>query len=430
MFKVGRVGRIGQPGDKTYPKGIDILSSDISELPSYMSFSRASAATYFDSSGVLQSATTDQPRLDYDPATFQPRGLLIEEARTNYVANSLMSGAVPGVIGSGGSAPTGMAFGGSLGVGINTEVISSGTINGIPYARVRIFGTSTESGSFRWGFNAQVAATTSQAWTNSLYMSLVSGSLSGFSSVNLEVREYSSGTASNILTRSITSEITSAPLASNRVSISGLTVGVGTTTVQPTMRWGFNNGATIEITVDIGGPQLEQASFATSLILSDGVATTRAADNAIISSLSSIGYNAEQGTLLAYFERISGANNTGLIADFGNGAYGNRIYMGYDSSSRVFANIFNGGVGQTQLLYTVSAPNKAAFAWSSASKSLSAGGLTTLTNSGGTLPTSISSMTIGKDTTSASGSYFNGWIRSLTYYPTRLSDATLQQLTQ
>jgi hypothetical protein len=176
--------------------------------------------------------------------------------------------------------------------------------------------------------------------------------------------------------------------------------------------------------------QLEAGAWASSYIPTTGSSATRAADNAIISNLSTIGYNASQGAILAYFERVPGANNTGLIADFGNGAYGNRIYMGYDISSRVFANIFNGGVGQTQLLYTISTPTKAAFAWSAASKSLSAGGLTTLTNSSAALPTSISSLTIGKDTTSASNSYFNGWMRLLGYYPVRLSDASLQQLTQ
>lgn len=53
-----------------------------------ITFTRASTATYTDSSGVLQTASTNTPRFDYDPVTGAARGLLIEEARTNILLNS------------------------------------------------------------------------------------------------------------------------------------------------------------------------------------------------------------------------------------------------------------------------------------------------------------------------------------------------------
>lgn len=49
---------------------------------------RASTGTYFDSAGVLQTAGVDVPRLDYDPLTLLPRGLLVEEQRTNLLTYS------------------------------------------------------------------------------------------------------------------------------------------------------------------------------------------------------------------------------------------------------------------------------------------------------------------------------------------------------
>ena len=52
-------------------------------LDSRITFSRASTATYFDVTGTMQTAATNVPRFDYDPVTLQPRGLLVEEARTN-----------------------------------------------------------------------------------------------------------------------------------------------------------------------------------------------------------------------------------------------------------------------------------------------------------------------------------------------------------
>lgn len=47
------------------------------------SFSRATTASYYNSSGVLSTAAANTPRLDYDPNTHEPKGILIEEARTN-----------------------------------------------------------------------------------------------------------------------------------------------------------------------------------------------------------------------------------------------------------------------------------------------------------------------------------------------------------
>lgn len=57
-------------------------------LPSNFTFSRSSAANYFNSAGVIASASNDVPRFDYNPATLAARGLLIEPARTNIALQS------------------------------------------------------------------------------------------------------------------------------------------------------------------------------------------------------------------------------------------------------------------------------------------------------------------------------------------------------
>ena len=52
------------------------------------SFSRSSTATYFDSTGTLQTAAANTPRLNHDPATGSAKGLLIEESSTNLLLYS------------------------------------------------------------------------------------------------------------------------------------------------------------------------------------------------------------------------------------------------------------------------------------------------------------------------------------------------------
>jgi hypothetical protein len=61
-------------------------------LPPNVTFTRASTATYFDSTGTMQTAATNTPRWDYDPVTHALRGLLIEEQRVNLLLNSATLG--------------------------------------------------------------------------------------------------------------------------------------------------------------------------------------------------------------------------------------------------------------------------------------------------------------------------------------------------
>ena len=57
-----------------------------------ITFTRASASTYFNPNGVLQYAVNNKPRIDHDPNTGDCKGLLIEESRTNiYLYTTAMS---------------------------------------------------------------------------------------------------------------------------------------------------------------------------------------------------------------------------------------------------------------------------------------------------------------------------------------------------
>lgn len=51
-------------------------------------FSRAGTKTFYGSNGLLQTASTDAPVFQYDPASMEPLGLLIEPAATNICSQS------------------------------------------------------------------------------------------------------------------------------------------------------------------------------------------------------------------------------------------------------------------------------------------------------------------------------------------------------
>jgi hypothetical protein len=58
------------------------------DITSDTAFSRASTATYYDSTGTLQTAAIDVVRVNYDPETLEPEGILIEDAATNNILYS------------------------------------------------------------------------------------------------------------------------------------------------------------------------------------------------------------------------------------------------------------------------------------------------------------------------------------------------------
>lgn len=57
-------------------------------MPNGGVYSRSSIGTYYNSSGVLTTASANTARFDYDPVTLQAKGILLEESRTNQILQS------------------------------------------------------------------------------------------------------------------------------------------------------------------------------------------------------------------------------------------------------------------------------------------------------------------------------------------------------
>ena len=198
--------------------------------------------------------------------------------------------------------------------------------------------------------------------------------------------------------------------------------------------WANRNSAiTIGSGVFIYGAQLEAGSFATSYIPTVASQVTRTADVATITGANfSQWFNAAEGSFVVEASSFGIGSNipTFLIASNGsageyvrlNGSSGYTIRLLVQAGSVQVANI-TAGSGLVSGVYT-----KAACAYAANSFQAAANGALGTEDTSGVLPSGVNQMLFGSFFGSA-GTYLNGHIRSIKYFPTRLSNAQLQALT-
>lgn len=189
----------------------------------------------------------------------------------------------------------------------------------------------------------------------------------------------------------------------------------------------FNSTTTVEnLTVYFYHQQVEAGSFPTSYIPTSGATATRAADVASI-PVSEFGYNQNQGTLFAEYKRFGSGNawiaylgeSSNTYISLGNGNAGTVVRM----------QVSEGGALQASLdtAFTVTGtPYKQAGAFKANDFAATENGNAVHTDTSGILPDGISFLDIGEQY----GNYLNGHIKSIRYFPLRLTNAKLQDLTK
>jgi hypothetical protein len=90
--------------------------------------------------------------------------------RRNMLPNSGTSGAVLGVVGSGGAFPTGW----EMSAGLSRQVLGSGETGGIPYFDLRLTGTFTGGYFINFSLPNAIRAADGQTWNASLYVQTLS----------------------------------------------------------------------------------------------------------------------------------------------------------------------------------------------------------------------------------------------------------------
>lgn len=396
---------------------------------------RASTATYIGSDGLLKTASVDQPRFDYDPVTLACKGLLIEGARTNSIRNNTMQGAVSGTPGT---MPINWATTVNTTTGVNREVVGTGIEDGISYVDVRFVGTAVGAGSFDLVFETinSVPALTGQSWSLGFFWRLVAGSATGLSSPIRYLYEYTSGGA--FVTAPSAGSLsfpTNAPLRQQRVLGSGTLSGGATTAfVRPVVKVNIANGATIDVTLRIGMPQLEFGAFVTSVIPTTTTAVTCAADVLTMTGTNfSRWFNPLEGTFVVDFAAplLGSSTNSGLIVcGVGGNTTSNRIMMFSGSGKVPVWSLASGGVTSAYNIganfFTPNETNKFAATYKANDFASCANGGAVATDTSGAVPVGLDRMDIG----SAIGGVTqpNGHIRRIRYYPQRLSNTRLQEL--
>jgi hypothetical protein len=377
------------------------------------------------------TAAYQGPRFDYDPITLAPRGLLIEEQRTNRIRNSTMQGAVAG---SPGTAPTNWSV--QAVAGTTASIVGAGVTGGISYTDVRFSGTPTATADLVVFFEtvSGVAAANGQVWAASAWLSLVGGSLANVGVIRLRGDQFTAAQA-YINTLSFDSTIHTT-LASSLSRFLGATTtnNASTAFFRPAVGLAVTSGAAIDITLRIGLPQLELGAFATSAIPTSGAAATRAADVAVMTGANfSDWYNAGQGTVFAeltYFGQLIGSAAASNPIQIDDGTQNNRILIRTVRDSvnpQADVTVYSGGALQmdTAGLVPVAAGTvyKRAIAYAANNAQAANNGAP----DGGTavsfaVPVGVNALTVpGADTAMH--------IRRLSYYPRRLTNAQLQALT-
>ena len=213
---------------------------------------------------------------------------------------------------------------------------------------------------------------------------------------------------------------------------SATVVGTGGYPTRTTLTFTPTAGSlTVTVSGTVQYAQLEAGAFPTSYIPTSGSTVPRAADVASITGSNfSRWYNQSEGTVsLSANHKGSSYFNNAIFVKFNNNSTDNQIkvfsvatdpYLYITDSASAQAYIDGGSV-------TVGTPNKYAAGFALNNFALSVNGSTAVTDISGTNPSGITQLTIGSKLSGVGQP--NGHISRLTYYPYRLPDATLQEIT-
>jgi hypothetical protein len=413
-------GFTGNGTDGVYLYGFQVEDRD--SLTSYTETTGVQVRNYIP---TLMTAQSGIPRIDHYPTTGECRGLLMEEQRTNMLPNS-----IPGV--GGGFLPNrGTIFqnatiapdGSHDAVYVQDEVGGSGEHAIIDGLSIPSSGAYTFSGYFKAGEITRVGVHI----YNSTYsdnqvatFDLVNGTVASQGSNALAtITPVGNGwyrvTQTNYYTAGAYSNCWVYSLIGGNINHTDPGFGAGY------YAWGF---------------QIEAGAFATSYIPTSGSTVTRVADDADITGANFTDFYVDNG-FSAYFEGTTYSLNTyqgGM--SFNDGTANERIIFGIAQSTEGLSLNVRGLGNATQGYLTNTTGwaqdgttvQKIAATVGLNDFAASFNGQSTQTDTTGAVPMYVNQLALGASCNDTER--MSGHIRRIAYYPTRLSNAELQALTE
>ena len=350
---------------------------------------------YVPTTSVINSA----PRFDHNPTTGESLGLLVEEARTNLL---LRSEAIA----------TGPWFNSNVTLTNNTSDVLD-PAGGSTATKVVSTGSSSAFG--------QPVTLTAAIYAGSIWLRSSTGNISAQLIVYLGGAPFTNiGTTNVTITTTWQrfSVITSAATAAS-YNIQLNNIGAGT--------------------VYAWGAQLEAGAFPTSYIPTTSATVTRAADVASITGANFSFYNQTEGTVFASGDFVAlGANSFSRIVSLAGANTGTdeisiytRVNVG-SGDGTIFGAVTVSSSLEADLNSPAGAPNlsgayRSALAYKTNDFGLATNGLTPTVDTSGTLPTITQLIIMGNVRFQ---NKLSGHVRRLTFWPTRLANTTLQQISQ
>lgn len=364
------------------------------------------------------------PRFDYDPVTLAPRGLLIEEQRTNLLLrseefdNASWAKTRSSITANATTSPDGTVDADKLvedTTASNTHQVGQtfSATSGTSYS----FSVYLKAAERTWAFLQFSSNMFADATSRSAYINLSTGAVGTTAgSPTVAVVDAGGGWWRVVLTAAATATASTGALVYLATGNGGASyTGNGTSGIF------------------VYGAQLEAGAFATSYIPTVASQVTRTADVATVTGANfSRWYNQSEGTFVAEYSSSSIALGTASkgLASANDGSGNNRVY-GYISNTGTLSELVtNAGATEGLVSFAGTVPNgvtnKSAWVYKVNDFAILNNGGTVAADNTGAPPSTPNRLEIGQH---LSGNQLNGHLRRIKYYPTRPSDAQLQALT-
>ena len=355
---------------------------------------------------LLRTADTNEPRIEYD-AGGNLKGLLIEEQRTNLVSNSDYANA------------------------FDRTTTGDVTITELNENKLGVFkGLEVASGGQTWHrVNKYVSVTSGTTYAVSFYYRYGTSGKARFElrvSGNSSVINTDEGVG--YLTKSDAGGVVEFLSDEQFGDIRKMTCQWTPNATSTTALLGIaTRSETVGETIIAYAVQCEAGSFATSYIPTSGSTVTRNADYASV-DISDFEINDNQSTILVTGEAAtSDAGQVHTFISYSEGSSANRFLL-YNNNGTMRAQILSQSSTQAQLTNTATLSGSLALASKQDDVGFCVNGGTVSTDNSANMPINLTRFDIGSY--GYESNHLNGHIKSVKYYPVRLTDNQLKALTQ